>query len=620
MKSIYKSISVLDKEIEGKYIDSNGDNLNSLDNLSLVNIFIGANNSGKSRLLRYVANKKDIEHNLREPDTEKCLRYIRELSLGLNEIKNRDHAKGILAFSVRNGGVVNTDSFAVLENKFINSRTDFFSFVGLLNMLGSNEQFSISSHQGGYDLDRFKRDIEDFLDANQEKVRYVKEFKLDKIAPTRYYLPIIRSLNSFQEEMGMNPYKKDDVNDIFLKRTVKVYKIDHESTRIFTGQDLYFVIRDLLLGEKQDRAKVANYESFLKEEVFAGQEVSMVPNIQSDVLYIKIGDAAERPIYNLGDGIQSLIILTFPMFMEDSGIFCIEEPETHLHPGMQRKFLELILNNSSKYLSNKRHQYFITTHSNHFLDLTLDHKDISIYKFSSKGDTKTVELVSSSEETVLKELGVKNSSVFITNSTIWVEGITDRLYIKKFLELYQASFGNGKKRVYEDIDYSFVEYGGNNITHWSFLDSASPTICVERLCGKSFLITDKDGENKNKRHSQLKSKLGAKRYECLKCREIENILSLKSLSDGIRGFARDKDYELPDNISNCNYAQEKIGNFIDKKLKPTNQYKTKSGSLPDEKKLVFCQSAIKNMEYKDLSRKAINLTRKIYNFICENQG
>src|SRR5690606_38667289 len=141
----------------------------------------------------------------------------------------------------------------------------------------------------------------------------------------------------------------------------------------------------------------------------------------------------------------------------------------------------------------------ITTHSNHLLDLTLDIQHVSVYTFKRNGDLDGVpqfvfENVDNDSSEVLRLLGVRNSSVFLTNCTIWVEGITDRIYLRRYLELYISRLN--RKIFKEDIHYSFVEYGGSNITHWSFLsesDESIPNIIVDRLCGKLFLITDRDG-------------------------------------------------------------------------------------------------------------------------------
>ena len=87
------------------------------------------------------------------------------------------------------------------------------------------------------------------------------------------------------------------------------------------------------------------------------------------MLFIKIGND-ERPIYDWGDGTQQLIIILFSLFIhkdEKDSLFFIEEPEIYLHPGILRKFIEVI--NSDVF---PNHQYFITTHSNIVLDTSAD--------------------------------------------------------------------------------------------------------------------------------------------------------------------------------------------------------------------------------------------------------
>ena len=88
--------------------------------------------------------------------------------------------------------------------------------------------------------------------------------------------------------------------------------------------------------------------------------------------------------------------------------------------------------------------------------------------------TFIVESVESGNSSSLELLGVRNSSVFLVNATIWVEGITDRWYLRKMLDSYMEYLkedGFLSLSLEEDVHYSFVEYGGNNITHWSFLDN-----------------------------------------------------------------------------------------------------------------------------------------------------
>src|SRR5262249_51876978 len=149
-----------------------------------------------------------------------------------------------------------------------------------------------------------------------------------------------------------------------------------------------------------------------------------------------------------------------------ASMVCIEEPELYLHPGFQRVLLKTLA-------SFSRNIYFIATHSNHLLDLSLDFEGVSIFTFhkelenSSQPERQakfTVERVSSHDHRALQLLGTRNSSVFLSNCTVWVEGITDRRFLSHYLDLYQktlraanADKGTAQFIAEEDLHYSFVE-------------------------------------------------------------------------------------------------------------------------------------------------------------------
>src|SRR5262249_19746078 len=125
----------------------------------------------------------------------------------------------------------------------------------------------------------------------------------------KIYIPTIRGLR----------HLTDDKLDVFQLRTLKDYFNGNQNDKklnkgIFTGLNLYEEIKKLLLGNLTKREFIRSFEKFLGDSFFNGQDVSIIPAIDSDVLYVKIGDEQERPIYDLGDGIQSIIILTFPLF------------------------------------------------------------------------------------------------------------------------------------------------------------------------------------------------------------------------------------------------------------------------------------------------------------------
>ena len=207
-----------------------------------------------------------------------------------------------------------------------------------------------------------------------------------------------------------------------------------------------------------------------------------------------------------------------------------------MHPSFQRAFLEVLC-------EHDQHQYFITSHSNHFLDMTLDFENISVFHFSKEKEVVEgkpnfkVRTTSTRDHRLLFDLGVKNSSVFLSNSTIWVEGIADRFYLRAYMKKYIEELKDDKadeKKILssfrEDYHYSFVEYQGANLTHWNFdqNDENSDNILTTSICGNVFLIADGDISNKGKgNRAAIYKKMLGERFHELPVKEIENLIPEK---------------------------------------------------------------------------------------------
>ncbi|MCU7746728.1 AAA family ATPase, partial [Priestia megaterium] len=483
-------------------------------------------------------------------------------------------------------------------------------------------------------IDEFKKVLEDYqIQINEiipsDEEEYRMNFK-------RVYVPTLRGLRGYRDTVHNN----NDNTDIYKDRTQNDYFREFsDPLEIHTGLNLYNEITDMLLGSVQQRYNMLKFQEFLSQSFFEGQQVTITPARHSDIIKVKIGTETEKNIFDLGDGIQSLIILTFPLFkfLGENLLLFVEEPELYLHPGMQRKFMEIIMDKQFAH-----HQFFFTTHSNHFLDMTLDMDKVSVYKFKKElGEhsgsvteeidaTFSIENVSNEDRSVLQELGVKNSAVLLSNCTIWVEGITDRFYIRRFLKVFQESNPN-LKQFKEDIHYSFVEYSGGNITHWSFLDDyekesdeSQVSMNADKICSTLFLISDKDGDEKQPRQEKLKEVLG-ERYYCLECKEIENILSADTIREVIAEYEQGTIEHLKKKeFTQEDYRNQYLGTFIDGLLpketrKRKGKYAARSGTIAS--KLEFCKRAINRIDsYEQLSQEAKDLTKAIYEFIKLNNG
>jgi hypothetical protein len=432
-----------------------------------------------------------------------------------------------------------------------------------------------------------------------------------------------------------NLYAARIIKDHFNRDTLS------ENMQIFSGLELYQSLKEKLLGEPEERGLVKGFEDFLSENFFENKQITLIPKEKDPkVVHIRIGKEKQLPIYELGDGLQNLIICTFNIFTErDRCLFFIEEPDIFMHPSMQRSFLEVL----SKY---DQHQYFITSHSNHFLDMTIDFANISVFHFSKHEDTQPqfhIRSPSPRDREILLDLGVRNSSVFITNATIWVEGKTDRLYLKAYMKKYIDELKEdidgmaennsdlkkslGKRylelsKLKEDYHYSFVEYQGANLTHWSFEPDTKETkeIKASYVCAHAFLIADGDVATKGERKQIYTDMLGD-RFYLLEVKEIENLLPVEILREIVANKFEKHQGDI-NSIDYKKYSKPKIplGKYLDNLLPQPREksvFAEKSGTI--KAKGTFCDDAVKLIQDTKWSlknyRKIQILCEKIFDHI-----
>lgn len=438
----------------------------------------------------------------------------------------------------------------------------------------------------------------------------------------------------------MRPISPLQESPAYINRTNKDYFKDSiDSKDLITGESLYEELSRCLLGEPEDRELISNYEQKLSLYFFDDQTISLIPKYQDDVVYIKIGNDKQLPIYKIGDGLQQVIILTYEAFIKknETLAFFIEEPELHMHPGMLRQLMNF-------YLNETPHYYFFTTHSNHLLDMVDESDEVIIQKFTKTADGKFQINRCDKDRDLLAALGVKPSSVYLANCTIWVEGITDRLYIAKYMQKYLEELeANGSdlyttyRRFMPNYHYAFVEYAGGNIAHWSFDEVAADQeadrgLTAKRIASDMLLIVDGDNEGKADRVQTLAEELGDKSFHIFTCREIENTLPMNIIiatakdkfsrmqADTKAGFdisLLDVNTTLPD----FNHATDGIGRILDDAIWPAGSAPTKScfgessGTIKD--KLGFCRLALSMMEQESwqLTDSARALCEKIFQHI-----
>ncbi len=464
----------------------------------------------------------------------------------------------------------NNSGKSLFMRKLMASHT--YTYVNRLQFNLANElinTFRFSSPYSGQDLELFEvnKDLPRVITSRENRRPFnnnpdIINGILHNEEPKVIFIPVLRSAHSLYDEvsqrdaprtLGSEGYKFNKIeDDIFLNTIRHNYEeLQSDNIEIFTGLDLYKEILNSRNSDRNTRMKFQTFEDFVGENFFNGQKVDIVANFnkreslsgKNTNEQITLSFEKEKGTYklhDLGDGIQALIILLFKVFMAEDGTYIfIDEPEINLHPGMQRVFLEQITSN--EFLKKKKLKYFISTHSNHLIDLTLDLSNVSIYSFSptiteDREKNIIIKNVNAGDNSVLKNIGVNNSAVFMANCSIWVEGISDRNYIKAFLQSYCKFHRKPYPR--EDIDYAFFEYAGSNIDHYFFDENVddedsrediAKNIKALALSNNIFLLADSDdAQVGSAKHARLAKLMKAESDTFTprildKYREIENL-------------------------------------------------------------------------------------------------
>ncbi|TCB80573.1 ATP/GTP-binding protein [Acinetobacter sp. ANC 4173] len=463
-----------------------------------LNFFIGKNNAGKSRFLRstFTSNTKFHDINFISLNEE-----ITKLKEAVTEVH-----PGNIGFQNQYGGNTREELLKLIEELITPQKTPSpLNFKKLIDV-------NIPKIRTFYDIhnrEKFNLILEDY---HLNSCKFYDKYSFEG----KFYVPILRGMRPVSEIENKQPYIERAQKDYFQDQA------KYNSSNIITGESLYHELKIHLLGEPEQREIIKNYEAKLSQYFFDNETVTLIPKHDQDIVNIKIGIENQFPISQLGDGLQQAIILTYEAFIkrqdaegnEQIHAFFIEEPELHMHAGMVRQLMNFYLNETS-------HYYFFTTHSNHLLDMADESDKVIIQKFvkelnlsdPSKFDFKIYRC--DRDRDLLASLGVKPSSVYLANCTIWVEGITDRLYITKYMEKYLSELKTSNEKLYKkyrrfmpNYHYTFVEYAGSNLVHWSFSDNYVDHLDDKGLSAKAvasemLLIADGDIYTKTERVKAL---------------------------------------------------------------------------------------------------------------------
>ncbi len=274
------------------------------------------------------------------------------------------------------------------------------------------------------------------------------------------------------------------------------------------------------LAQKEDFETI---NKFLQEVTSNDTARLEIPHNQENILVHM--DGKTLPLSYLGTGIHELIILAAEATLRKNCVICIEEPELHMHPLLQKRLL--------RYLQTKTdNQYFISTHSAHILDTPL----ASIFHVTLEDGSSQVNFVNNyiGKFSICNDLGYKASDLLQTNCIIWVEGPSDRIYLNHWIKSIDSELVEG-------FHYSIMFYGGRLLSHLSAHDSeVEEFIALRKINMNLSIVIDSDKSDKSKSINETKKRIrsefdfGPGFAWITSGREIENYINPELLKSSIR--------------------------------------------------------------------------------------
>lgn len=488
-----------------------------------INVLIGHNNCGKSNLLTAMALIFDhsISRQLEVDDFYNGI-TIEKLKESSPKIKIT------MTISQSKDENLMSDELVTVSNWLISLETPYQAQVQYEYFLSSGEEENYKKRVSGIDSEReiWKIIKSEYIRLYTYKIwagNPDNRVVADSDSLRKFDYQFLNAIRDVERDMfsGRNTLLKR-VIDFFMDYEIKSdEKLDEiqKAEKIKERKDEFAENADGIIERLHMRLEAGNQEilSYAKDigASFDKSEPGFEGELTESELYsvlkliIKQETGMTLPIDKNGLGYNNLIFMSLllaKMQADSDGkymgsnakvfpMLVIEEPEAHLHPTMQDKFIKFLNKNIEQ---KKVKQVFITTHST-FITAAVQLDDlICLYRDGTKAciaypgrtfweGTDGTEINETSKKYVQRFLDATKSNMLFAERIIMVEGIAEQLLIPVLAEYIGISLA--------DNHVAVLQVGGRYFEHFlQLFDQKNPTAINRRIA----CITDIDPIRKKK--------------------------------------------------------------------------------------------------------------------------
>lgn len=462
--------------IAAQYYRGIGDEVQFIAPFAQVNFFIGANNAGKSIVLNLLASRLPSPKKRRSSAVQGP-----EVYRGTKSGEFRS-AIGVSANLIQ----------SALQTPEFNARLSRTRSGGVQVLLSLRELCTRLSHEGLIWIEQ--------PDASDATLF----LPVDEASAARWpvdWQDVWTALTGFtgggrgdwfrQTLEGIARRAARSFPDVYLVPAKRVLGGKGEPYQDQTGRgliDRLAMLQSPDWDRQDDRTQFQRINAFLQDVTGKRDAQLEVPSEREHLLVHM--DNKVLPLASLGTGIHEVVLIAAFCTIHDGSIMCIEEPEIHLHPLLQKKLINYLIENTTS-------QYFVATHSAAFIDTP----GASIFRVTNDGEKTRIKaaLTKNEQRETLDELGYLASDILQANAVIWVEGPSDRTYLNHWIKAADGDLEEG-------IHYTIMFYGGALIRHLSASDDAVDEFIKLRDLNRNMaIVMDSDRETAEaplKQHAQ----------------------------------------------------------------------------------------------------------------------
>lgn len=469
-----------------------------IDEIKNINVFIGRNNCGKSSCL-------DIVENIISPEVLKNNPFYNiGLEISFDFTPNIDDIKSVFKENY-GGGDLPGNHFEFGKN-YIDKQMKFS--LSVTSAIGNKSTFTLNNISNP---DVFDKKYNEYWNGLGKRLNYTwKTYNYLRLDAERNILPEKENDNEIIDSHGSgatNLIRK------FLNYSNYDEKIIEETLLTELNHIVYPDAQYNSLKIQQ-----INDENELKWEVFFQE------------------GANRYALSKMGSGLKTILLVLLyllvlpktPAFKDKKIVYAFEELENNLHPALQRRLFDYIYD----YSTRNDILIFLTTHSHVAINSFCDKTEAQLFHIEKTNNNSSLKKVDDyiSKSILLNDLDVRASDILQSNGIIWVEGPSDRIYIKRWMEIFcDEKFIEGK-------DYQFLYYGGRLLSHYTTKEDEDNLINILTTNRHAAIVIDSDKRHRsasiNDTKKRIKNEFSKIDGFCwiTKGKEIENYLPKDAIS------------------------------------------------------------------------------------------